>query len=94
MGEVLPEREGSDELVVDGMEDGVGQQIEEQAGGDHRRARLRQWRDRQAPRGRLKELGDGTTVVHDASCCVMALGALCLPRQGVKLTGVCYSNQA
>src|SRR5688500_997061 len=64
MGKVLPERERPDELVVDRVEDGVGDEIEEQPRGDHRGAGLREARHRLAAGGRVEELGEGATVVH------------------------------
>jgi len=64
MGQVLPEGERTDELVVDGVEDGVGDHVEEKAGGNDGGAGLREARDRQAAGSRFEDLGDGSTVVH------------------------------
>jgi hypothetical protein len=46
MGEVLPEREGTDQLVMARVEDAVREEIEEQSRGDCGPADLGEGRDR------------------------------------------------
>jgi hypothetical protein len=56
MGEVLPEGEAPDELVVDRVEDGVSGEVEQEPDRDGRPAELGDPRDGEAARGRLQEL--------------------------------------
>jgi hypothetical protein len=64
VGEVLPERERPDQLVVDRVECGVRHEIEEEAGGDDHDAGLGDQRHALTACCGLQDLGDGATVLH------------------------------
>jgi hypothetical protein len=67
MGEVLPEREGTKGLVVDGVEERVRREVEDEAERDDGGARLRKPRNREAGGDWLQELGTGASKVHALS---------------------------
>jgi hypothetical protein len=64
VGEVLPEREAADQLVVDRVEDGVGEQIEEQAGRHDDGSGPGENRDREPCRDDVEGLRDRPMVLH------------------------------
>jgi hypothetical protein len=64
VGEVLLERERPDELVVDRVEDRVGDEVQPEPDDDHDGASLGQAWDRQAARRGFEELGPGPGHVH------------------------------